>query len=121
MSIRRGLSCTKQKSSRDRKRATLFGNIQLEPISQCPMPPRAISEDLCWAIVRMSGVLAIEDVVAYSGVCRTKVYEILALHWKTGKVVREVDTRMLGRPRHLSSQDVTVSILSGISTPSYSA
>ena len=84
------------------------------------MPPQAISEDLRWAVVRMASVLKIEDVVAYSGVSRSKVYEILALHRETRNVVRQVDSRRLGHPRHLSLQDVTVSSLSSIHTNSYS-
>ena len=84
------------------------------------MPPQAISEDLHWAVVCMASVLKIEDIVAYSGVSRSKVYEILALHHETRNVVHQVDSHRLGCPHHLSLQDVTVSNLSSIHTNSYS-
>jgi len=68
-----------------------------------------ISEDLCWAIVRMAPFLSIDNITAFTGVSREKVFLVLALYRTTGNVVKPLDHRKLGRRRCLTLDDVAVS------------
>lgn len=65
-----------------------------------------VSEDLCWAIVRMSSVLTVDYIVAFTAVSRSKIYQIIELHRRTGQVLIKRDSRMLGRPRLLTLEQV---------------
>jgi len=70
------------------------------------IPPT--SEDLCWTIVRMVPFMSIDDIMAFTGVGRKKIYHILALHRTTGDVVKLRDRQKLGRRRCLTLEDVAV-------------
>ena len=74
------------------------------------MAPARVSEDLCWAIVRMAAVLSIEDITTFTGVSRSKVFKLLAHHRATGTVaMEEVDKCRVGRRRQLTLDEVAVS------------
>jgi transposase len=84
------------------------------------VPPT--SEDLCWAIIRMVPFMSIDSVVAFTGVSRRKILYILALHHATGNVIKQPDSRKLGRHRLLTPEDVAVSrfsILNNIRIDTY--
>ena len=68
-----------------------------------------ISEDLCWAIVRMAPVLHLDDIVAFTGVSRAQIFRILALHRSTGTVVKNIIRNKMGRRCHLTPEQVAVS------------
>ena len=73
------------------------------------MPPPPISEDLCWAIIRMTSFLSVEDTSTYTGVSRSKIYEVMAQHREMGRPTAAANQHMVGRPHHLSLEEVTVS------------
>jgi hypothetical protein len=89
--------------------------LNVEPLWQITMPA-SVSEDLCWAIVRMAPIIDVESIIAFTGVSRRKIFQILAIHRATGDVVKDRDPHMLGRPRHLTSDDVAVRIFLRITT-----
>jgi hypothetical protein len=70
-------------------------------------PP--VSEDLCWAIVRMAPFVPIDSIVAFAGVSRKTIFQILALYRATSDVSKHPDPQKLGRHRLLTPGDVAVS------------
>lgn len=68
-----------------------------------------ISEDLRWAIVRMTRLVKIESISSYTDVSQRQIRRILALYKATGNVTTARDRRRRGRRRHLTPEDVAVS------------
>jgi len=67
-----------------------------------------ISEDLCWTILRMAPFIPTDDIVAFTGVSREKIFGILALYRTTGDVVKRREYQTVGRRRLLTINDVAV-------------
>lgn len=70
---------------------------------------REFSEDLCWAVIRMTPVMSPTEIEAYTTISAGQQRRIV-LRWRnTGQVKSAKDHRTRGRPRHLTPQDVAVS------------
>jgi transposase len=74
------------------------------------MRGRKISEDLCNVITRMLPVLDISDIQAYTGVSKSQIQRVRALYNRTGHGYKARDTRMMGRRRKLTLENIQVSI-----------
>ena len=73
------------------------------------MRGRKLSEDLCNVIIRMLPVLDISDIAAYTGVSKSRIQRVRALYNRTGHGYIARDTRMMGRRRKLTLENIHVS------------
>jgi hypothetical protein len=71
---------------------------------------KRISDDLRWAIIWMAAVLDLNTVETFTNISRHQILRIRALHRSTGDISKGPDLRTLPRSRHLSPEDVVVSI-----------
>jgi 16S rRNA G1207 methylase RsmC len=71
---------------------------------------KKVSEDLCWAIVRMLAVLPMGMTVAISGISERQVRRISKLFEETGNPYAE-PAQKSGRRSHLMGAEVEVSYL----------
>jgi transposase len=72
------------------------------------MKGRKISEDLCWAIVRMAPLLGVNEIEAYTSISRAQINRILGRWRKTRDVLAPKSRRRQGRKRHLTTDEVAV-------------
>ena len=70
-----------------------------------------VSEDLCWAIVQMAGVLEINTISGLMNVSQCQIFCILAWHCSAGKVSSSPDLQTLPQSQHLTPDDVAVSFI----------
>jgi transcription initiation factor IIE alpha subunit len=72
------------------------------------MKGKEVSVDLAWAIVRMAAVIGRDEIEAFTGISKRQIRRILSRWRSTGDVSKQKDRHTLGRPRHLTPEDVAV-------------
>lgn len=73
-----------------------------------------VSDDLCWAIVRMAPILSIEDIEAFTSISQRQIHRILSRWRSTGEIKAQRDLQVRGRHRQLTIEEVAVSIIAAV-------
>jgi hypothetical protein len=70
------------------------------------MKSHKVSSDLAWAIVRMSALLSIQDIEAYTAISKRQIRRIIATWRRIGDVAPR--QRPFGRHQQLTAEDLAV-------------